>query len=105
LEKGITYILLFFLIFLTGQYDFLILSSLAIVLFFIYSPSWWNILIFGAYFFATMIYSLPSNIASISIIILFVVMLIFNLKNRNKSESAEDGGGDIDFSKLFGGGA
>jgi len=105
LEKTLTYIFLFFLIFITGQYNLLILSSIAIGIFFMFSPSWWNIIIFIAYFFATVIFELPGNIAILSLVVLFVIMVLFNFINRKKSGASDEGAGDIDFSKLFGGGA
>ncbi|MCK9293239.1 MAG: hypothetical protein WCY27_03325 [archaeon] len=105
MEKTLTYIFLFFLIFITGQYDLLILSSVAIGIFFMFSPSWWNILIFIAYFFATVIFELPGNIAILSLIVLFVIMVLFNFINRKKASASGDDSGELDFSKLFGGGA
>ncbi len=100
-----SFLIIVILLFVSAQYNFYLISAFILMIYFLWTPSWWNLLLLGVFVFSLQITggSLAGSGYLITVILL-VVLLISNvfIKKKPKEEAEPD---FSDFSKLFGGGA
>jgi hypothetical protein len=97
-----SFVILFFVIIFTSQYNLNFFSLLFIILFSVFNDSLWNlVLVFEFVFILFTMNQLNSTWMSLSLIVVAVIIIIHFI---NKKKSSDSGGANMeDFAKLFGG--
>jgi len=99
-----SFIIIVILLFISAQYNFSIIAAFILLIYFLWTPSWWNLILVGVFVFSIeMTGGSLAGSGYLIAVILLVVLLVSNIfiKKKPKDESEPD---FSDFSKLFGGG-
>ncbi|MEI8363999.1 MAG: hypothetical protein WCF78_00900 [archaeon] len=98
-----SFLVIIILLFISAQYNFSLIAAFILLIYFLWTPSWWNLILLGIFVFSVQISggSLAGSGYLITIILLAVILISNIFIKRQPKEEEPD---FSDFSKLFGGG-
>ena len=98
-----SFLIIIILLFISAQYNFSLIAVFILLIYFLWSPSWWNLILLGIFVFSIQITGgTLAGSGYLIIVVLLIVLLISNIFIKRKPKEEEPDFSD--FSKLFGGG-